>query len=49
MISLLFTFIILAVFVKAGLFTTISPDFQLLCVCVLLAGGIAGMRGGKHD
>ena len=45
--TLFIALIIMLAFMKAGLFTEITPDFQLLCICVLLGGGIAGM-GGKQ-
>lgn len=47
--TLLYAFIIMVCFLKAGVFADITPDFQLLCVCVLIAGGLAGMGGGKHE
>lgn len=47
--TLLYAFIIMVAFLKGGLFADITPDFQLLCVCVLIAGGLAGMGGGKHE
>lgn len=47
--TLLFAFGIMAAFLKFGVFADITPDFQLLCVCVLIAGGLAGMGGGKHE
>lgn len=47
--TLLFAFAIMAAFLKCGVFADITPDFQLLCVCVLIAGGLAGMGGGKHE
>ena len=46
--TLLFAFGIMAAFFYYGVFADITPDFQILCVCVLIAGGLAGMGGGKH-
>lgn len=47
--SLLLAFIIAGVMVKSGIFAEISSEFQLLSVCVLFCGGLAGMGGGRHD
>ena len=46
--TLLFAFGVMVMFLRFGVFADITPDFQILCVCVLIAGGLAGMGGGKH-
>lgn len=47
--SLLIAFVILTAFLKAGMFAEVTPDFQLLCMCIMLGSGLIGMRGGKND
>lgn len=47
--TLLFASAFIVAFLKFGVFADITPDFQLLCICVLIAGGLAGMGGGKHE